>query len=165
MPKVHRNSIALKGEGGELVEFLRVIDYDAHAKRFSVRLPEWWSKVLGYHGDPHNIAFAEGTALDIWFNVGYETTSKFEKFNTYTDLEMARLGDSRNSNLHVMDWTAERQEFFVAFKLELTKMIYKLDRFLNGSSQRMAELIDRFKSVPALPFPEEGKKGDGKVNG
>jgi hypothetical protein len=109
------------------------------------------------HGDEHAMSFTDGTALDVWFNVGYETTSKFEEYKTYTDLEMSKIGDSRNKDLHVMEWTPEREDFFVNFRLELTKMIYKLEVFLNGSEQRMVKLIDEFKSVPALPFPKENE--------
>jgi hypothetical protein len=229
MPVVHRHSFTLKGEGGKLFDFVRVTKYDSNRKRFTISLPEWWSKTLGYSeiggetdaqvesawrmaqenfeklstnrrkiilytfessailsvtkkgdfmadcmgedfdhvifrsqgcGQEHSMSFTKGTALDVWFIVGYECTSSFMEYAIFTDLKGQKVGDARDKDLRLMDWTPEREGFFVAFDLELSKLIYKLDTFLNGASTEMAKLIDQHKSVFALPVPDKQKEGN-----
>lgn len=109
-------------------------------------------------GQEHSMGFTKGTALDVWFEVGYETSSEFEEFKSYVSLGDRKLGDSRDKDLRVMDWNAKREAFFVSFDLELSKLIYKLDTFLNGEAKKMASLIDHVSSAFALPLPENSEK-------
>lgn len=103
--------------------------------------------------------FTKGTALDLWFCVCYELSSSFSKEFQYVDMKGHHVGsDSAERPCYKkMDWTKERELFFVQFDAQLIDLIARVHVFLHGDVKVLEDLIAKFKNVAALPKPEEIK--------
>lgn len=106
-----------------------------------------------------SMSFTQGTALDFWFAIAYEVTSKFEGYETYVTEKGRHIRDNRlagnkpENKVKAINWTQEREEFFCNFEAELTKLIYKMHTFLLLDPKAVAGLIDKYKFANALPDP------------
>jgi hypothetical protein len=143
-----------------------VVGHEPHKDEGDVEECILRTKGAGYAEDDGAMTFAEGTALSVWYGVAYEVTSDYEKYEIYVDEDGRRLCDNRMAHrpeqkVKAIDWSPQREGFFKQFELELTKLIVKMHFFLRSDTNKVAELIDRFKHVSALPdLSYPGSRGE-----
>ncbi|MFA5365825.1 MAG: hypothetical protein WC325_11650 [Candidatus Bathyarchaeia archaeon] len=100
---------------------------------------------------PGSMDSADGTGLTFWYRVCYEVTSSFESYTSYVSLDDVKITDSRSTEKKVIEWTQQREDFFHQFEFEITKMIVQMHNFLYSEPEKVAQLIDTYKTASALP--------------
>ena len=129
-----------------------VVGHEPNSKRDGVDLVGIDKCILrtdfGYEGGMS----AEGTtALDFEYTVCYEVTNDFEKYASYVTEDGYKVADNHLDKVKVIEWTPQREQFFAAFEMALTKLIVKMHTFLYSKPETIAQQIDLHKTFAALP--------------
>jgi len=94
------------------------------------------------------VTFSDGTALDFWWLVGYELTSKVREKKTYTNLN----GDSIMNPDKVMEWSEKRELFFLALQQRLETLIVQAHTFFNLEMEQITKMIETHENLESLPY-------------
>lgn len=132
-----------------------------------------WDEVRDRMGFRENeMAFTKGTSLDFWWCIAYECTSQFNKHKKYVTDDKHFKGylephvwssanyyigeDSDYHKYNVIEFTEERQQFFLHLQKSLDDIILKAWTFFHLDTDEVAKLTQQFKSLNALPaLPEK----------
>lgn len=142
----------------------RCFDYAENVRR-ARRVILYTLKYAKKHsGEHHDMPFEHGTGIAIEFEVMWETKLGTEKprYSTHNPCDPKNRGLVTNrgprqddSRCKVIDWTQDREDFFVALDTKLQTMVDRSRSFLEDD-KKLALLIDSGSGLKALGF--EGKK-------
>ena len=104
---------------------------------------------------------SSGVALDLWFEVGYLIDDPTDSFLICTDLHGTKIPFlstmMRTSHEYpYMDYTEERERFFLAFREYLIDGIGRMRKFFSDT-KNVPFLIDDAIQTNLLPYKEEKK--------
>ena len=97
-----------------------------------------------------DISFTDGTALGLWWGVGYETV--FESKVRFTTLDGGCTSFDIGKTHKVIEWNPKREEFFRLFGKAMEELIMNITKFFSDEKEALNLIDNLTNNIPALPF-------------